>query len=326
MEFIMNSMEQIGTMIVSFLITVVAMPSFINYFRNRNEGQMIREEGPKWHEKKSGTPTMGGLIFIVAITVSSLLFEITSHQINATGLILIFILIMYGLLGFWDDSIKLMKKQNEGLKAWQKFLGQVVGAVIFYLVYLHEGFPQVLNLPWIGSWHLGIWFVLFVVFWLVGFSNAVNLSDGLDGLVSGLAIIAFGAYAIIAGAQKQFDVLIFCLAIIGALLGFFIFNHKPAKIFMGDMGSLALGGALAAVSILVHHEVALLLIGIVFVCETASVILQVLSFKLTGHRIFKMSPIHHHFEMLGWSEWKVDIVFWCVGLIGAVIGLIGILN
>ncbi|GEL15760.1 phospho-N-acetylmuramoyl-pentapeptide-transferase [Pediococcus cellicola] len=322
----MNALEQIGTALVSFFITVLAMPSFINYFRERNEGQMIREEGPKWHEKKSGTPTMGGLIFIIAISISSLLFEIISHQLNATGLILIFILIMYGVLGFWDDSIKLMKKQNEGLKAWQKFLGQIIGAVIFYAVYVHEGFAQVLSIPGFGDWHLGIWFVLFVVFWLTGFSNAVNLSDGLDGLVSGLAIIAFGAYAIIAAVQNQFDVLIFCLAIIGALVGFFLFNHKPARIFMGDMGSLALGGALAAVSILVHHEVALLLIGIVFVCETASVILQVLSFKLTGHRIFKMSPIHHHFEMLGWSEWKIDLVFWTVGLIGAVIALVGILK
>ncbi len=322
----MNALEQIGTALVSFFITVLAMPSFINYFRERNEGQMIREEGPKWHEKKSGTPTMGGLIFIIAISISSLLFEIISHQLNATGLILIFILIMYGVLGFWDDSIKLMKKQNEGLKAWQKFLGQIIGAVIFYAVYVHEGFAQFLSIPGFGDWHLGIWFVLFVVFWLTGFSNAVNLSDGLDGLVSGLAIIAFGAYAIIAAVQNQFDVLIFCLAIIGALVGFFLFNHKPARIFMGDMGSLALGGALAAVSILVHHEVALLLIGIVFVCETASVILQVLSFKLTGHRIFKMSPIHHHFEMLGWSEWKIDLVFWTVGLIGAVIALVGILK
>lgn len=322
----MNALEQIGTALVSFFITVLAMPSFINYFRERNEGQMIREEGPKWHEKKSGTPTMGGLIFIIAISISSLLFEIISHQLNATGLILIFILIMYGVLGFWDDSIKLMKKQNEGLKAWQKFLGQIIGAVIFYAVYVHEGFAQVLSIPGFGDWHLGIWFVLFVVFWLTGFSNAVNLSDGLDGLVSGLAIIAFGAYAIIAAVQNQFDVLIFCLAIIGALVGFFLFNHKPARIFMGDMGSLALGGALAAVSILVHHEVALLLIGIMFVCETASVILQVLSFKLTGHRIFKMSPIHHHFEMLGWSEWKIDLVFWTVGLIGAVIALVGILK
>lgn len=322
----MNWIAQIGTAVVSFLITVVTMPSFINYFRNRNEGQMIREEGPKWHEKKSGTPTMGGLIFIIAISLSSLLFDLVTHQMNATGLILIFILIMYGILGFWDDSIKLMKKQNEGLKAWQKFLGQIVGAVIFFLVYQNEGFSQSLNVPFLGTWHMGAWFVIFVAFWLVGFSNAVNLSDGLDGLVSGLAIIAFGAYAIIAGVQHQFDVLIFCLAVIGGLVGFLIFNHKPAKIFMGDMGSLALGGALAAVSILVHHELALLLIGIVFVCETASVILQVLSFKLTGHRIFKMSPIHHHFEMMGWSEWKVDIVFWVVGLIGAAIALIGILG
>jgi phospho-N-acetylmuramoyl-pentapeptide-transferase len=162
------------------------------------------------------------------------------------------------------------------------------------------------------------------VFWLVGFSNAVNLTDGLDGLVSGLGTISFAAYGIIAAVQHQNDVAMFCFTVVGGLLAFFIFNHKPAKIFMGDMGSLALGGALACVSILVHHEFSLLVIGIIYVLETASVMIQVASFKLTGKRVFKMTPIHHHFEMCGWSEWKIDIVFWSIGLIAAVISMITI--
>lgn len=312
-------------MICGFLITFLFMPALIKYFRNKKEGQMIREEGPKWHEKKSGTPTMGGLLFILAITVADLICSPFSGLLDPSLIILLFILIAYGLLGMWDDSIKLFQRQNEGLKPWQKFSGQVLGALIFAGVYIHEGFPLSLKLPFMGNWHLGYWYILFIILWLVGFSNAVNLTDGLDGLVSGLAIIAFGAYGIIAHVQHQNSIALFCATVAGSLAGFIIFNHKPAKIFMGDMGSLALGGSLAAVSILVHHELALIWIGIIFVLETASVMLQVASFKLTGKRIFKMSPIHHHFEMIGWSEWKVDIVFWAIGLFAAIVGVLAII-
>ncbi|MCL0329889.1 phospho-N-acetylmuramoyl-pentapeptide-transferase [Apilactobacillus xinyiensis] len=314
----------LGSLILSFIITFCFMPSLIQYFISKHEGQMIREEGPKWHEKKSGTPTMGGLLFIIAITFSGLAFSFIGGSLNATIMVLVFILILYGLLGMWDDSIKLFRRQNEGLKAWQKFSGQVLGALIFTAVYAQH-FPMSIGIPFVGDLHLGVFYVIFIVFWLTGFSNAVNLADGLDGLVSGLSIIAFLAYAIIAHAQGQTDVMIFCLSVVGALIAFLLYNHKPAKIFMGDMGSLALGGALAAVSILLHHELSLIWIGLVFVLETLSVIIQVASFKLTGKRVFLMSPIHHHFEMLGWSEWKIDLVFWGVGLITAVTGVISII-
>ncbi|WP_156403085.1 phospho-N-acetylmuramoyl-pentapeptide-transferase [Apilactobacillus ozensis] len=311
----------LGSLLISFILTFIFMPSLIKYFISKHEGQMIREEGPKWHEKKSGTPTMGGLLFIIAITISSLIVSLFNKTLNATIIVLIFILILYGLLGMWDDSIKLFRRQNEGLKAWQKFLGQVVGALIFTFVYAQH-FPMSIGIPFIGDWHLGAFYIIFIVFWLTGFSNAVNLADGLDGLVSGLSIIAFLAYAIIACAQGQTDVMIFCISVVGALIAFLFYNHKPAKIFMGDMGSLALGGALAAVSILLHHELSLIWIGLVFVLETLSVIIQVASFKLTGKRVFLMSPIHHHFEMLGWSEWKVDFAFWGVGLLTAITGVL----
>lgn len=237
---------------------------------------------------------------------------------------LLFILVGYGLIGMWDDSIKIFHHQNEGFKAWQKALCQVVAAMIFTVIYQHEGFQM-----GFGTTSVGWWYGLFIIFWIVGFSNAVNLTDGLDGLVSGLSIISFIAYLIIALVNLNQpgypEIALFCLAMIGTMIGFFPYNHKPAKIFMGDMGSLAIGASLAAVSLLLHHEWSLLVIGIVYVCETASVMMQVASFKLTGKRIFKMTPIHHHFELSGWSEWKIDIVFWIVGLIGAIIAVSWIL-
>ncbi|KRM46398.1 phospho-N-acetylmuramoyl-pentapeptide-transferase [Lentilactobacillus parabuchneri DSM 5707 = NBRC 107865] len=301
------------------------MPSLIKYFRRRHEGQMIRDEGPKWHEKKSGTPTMGGSLFIVAIVITSLVYGWFEHMLNPTLLILLFVLVAYGLIGMWDDSIKLFKRRNLGLRAWQKLLGQIVAALVFSAVYIHEGFPMAIKIPFGGDLHLGYWYILFIVFWLVGFTNAVNLTDGLDGLVAGLGIISFAAYGIIAMMQRQNEVGVFCFAVVGGLLGFFIYNHKPAKIFMGDMGSLALGGALACVSVLVHHEFSLLIIGIIYVCETASVMIQVASFKTTGKRVFLMTPIHHHFEMKGWSEWKVDTVFWSIALVASAISILTII-
>lgn len=319
----MTLVEGIISLILSLGLTVLFLPQFINYAHRKKQGQMIREEGPSWHQKKSGTPTMGGLIFNSVILVVSLVCGLIWHQLSAKLLVLLFILVLYAGLGFWDDSIKLWKKQNEGLKAWQKLLGQIIGAIVFMAVYYHEKLPLSLHLFGYEI-SIGVFFILFAIFWLVGFSNAVNLTDGIDGLVAGQATIAFAVYAIIAAHQQQFDILLFCLAIIGALLGFLIFNHKPAKIFMGDMGSLALGGALAAVSMLVNHEISLLWIGLIFVIETASVILQVASFKLTGKRIFKMSPIHHHFELCGWSEWRIDLTFWFVGIITGVSALLTI--
>ncbi|MBW0223625.1 MULTISPECIES: phospho-N-acetylmuramoyl-pentapeptide-transferase [Lentilactobacillus] len=315
----------ITPLLSAFLITALFMPSLIKYFRRRHEGQMIRDEGPKWHEKKSGTPTMGGSLFIVAIVITSLVYGWFEHMLNPTLLILLFVLVAYGLIGMWDDSIKLFKRRNLGLRAWQKLLGQIVAALVFSAVYIHEGFPMAIKIPFGGDLHLGYWYILFIVFWLVGFTNAVNLTDGLDGLVAGLGIISFAAYGIIAMMQRQNEVGVFCFAVVGGLLGFFIYNHKPAKIFMGDMGSLALGGALACVSVLVHHEFSLLIIGIIYVCETASVMIQVASFKTTGKRVFLMTPIHHHFEMKGWSEWKVDTVFWSIALVASAISILTII-
>jgi phospho-N-acetylmuramoyl-pentapeptide-transferase len=306
----------------AFAITVLLLPFFIYYMRLKKEGQMIREEGPKWHEKKSGTPTMGGLVFMLGIVVTVLWYGQWQHHLTTSALMALFILVLYGALGFSDDFVKVSMKRNLGLRAWQKLLGQLVGAAIFLAVFFHEGFAPTIAIPFVGTVNSAWFYIVFAAVWLVGFSNAVNLTDGLDGLVAGQASIAFGTYAIIAARMGRQDVELICLAAIGGLLGFLMYNHKPARIFMGDAGSLALGGMLAAVALMLHREWSLLLIGIIFVCETASVMLQVASFKLTGKRIFKMAPIHHHFEMLGWSEWRVDITFWCIGLVASAIYLL----
>ena len=320
----MNFISIVVTLFCSFLITFLLMPSLIRYFRAKKEGQQIRKEGPKWHAKKAGTPTMGGLLFTISAVITILVVAGFLGMLTNTMWALLFILVVYGLIGMWDDSIKIFHHQNEGFKAWQKALCQVIAAMVFTVIYQHEGFQM-----GFGTSQVGWWYGLFIIFWIVGFSNAVNLTDGLDGLVGGLSIISFLAYLIIAlvniNQPGYAEIALFCLAMIGTLCGFFPYNHKPAKIFMGDMGSLAIGASLAAVSLLLHHEWSLLVIGIVYVCETASVIMQVASFKLTGKRIFKMTPIHHHFELCGWSEWKIDIVFWCVGLIASIIAVASIL-
>lgn len=318
----MTAMQIVLPIVSSILITVLLMPAYIKFFRKKRLGQTILEDGPEWQAAKNGTPTMGGVVFLIAALITSVWVGFWQHSMNASLLILLFILVVYGAVGFADDYIKIFKRRNMGLTAGQKFLAQVLAAVVFYVVYHMEGFKDAIYIPGLGDLHIGWFFyLLFVIIWLAGFSNAVNLTDGLDGLVAGLGMISFATYAIIAAHQHNTAVLIICLAMIGGLVGFFFFNHKPAKIFMGDVGSLAIGAILAGVSILLNQEWTLLLVGLVYVIETLSVIIQVTVFRATGKRVFKMSPIHHHFEMLGWSEWKVDIVFWLVALVMSAITL-----
>lgn len=310
----MSLSEIIFSSVLSFALTFSLMPIFIGYFIQKKYGQEIRDEGPKWHNEKAGTPTMGGVVFLLAAIISSLVIAVMFKQITLNLILMLVFVACFGSIGFLDDFLKIFKKQNEGLTSKQKFLAQVLVALLFFGIYWYQKFPLEVNLYFFDL-KLSYLYIIFVIFWLVGFSNAVNLTDGLDGLVTGLSIISFGTYAIIAYKQKQFDVLLVCMTVVGGLIGFFPYNKKKAKIFMGDVGSLALGGLLACVSILLQQEWSLLLIGFVYILETLSVIIQVAYFKKTGKRIFKMSPIHHHFEMIGWSEWKVDIVFWTIGLI-----------
>ena len=317
-------MEQVifFTIILAFLISVLLSPVFIPFLRRLNFGQSIREEGPESHQKKTGTPTMGGIMILFSIIITTLVMTEKFHATSVRIYMLILVTFGFGLLGFLDDFIKVALKRNLGLTSKQKLLGQIIISVIFYFIYKQNGFPTEIRLPFGGfSFDLGWFYLLFIIFWLVGFSNAVNLTDGLDGLVSGTAAIAFGAYAVLAWNQHHMDIAIFSVAIVGAVLGFLVFNAHPAKVFMGDTGSLALGGAIAAIAILTKLEILLIIIGGVFVIETLSVILQVISFKTTGKRIFRMSPLHHHYELAGWSEWRVVVSFWSVGLIFAILGI-----
>lgn len=311
-------MELALPLAVSFAITVSIMPFFIGYFNYKKIGQTTREEGPTWHEVKTGTPTMGGTVFVFAILVTLLISAWLMKLLEGSVWMILLTFLLFGGIGFVDDFISIFKKQNEGLTAKQKFILQIIFSIVIMLIgVLHQykisiplGFAQITN-PFI--------LIIFASVWINGFSNAVNLTDGLDGLATGLNIIAYGAYFAIAINQGAQAIALACFVVVGALLGFLIYNKKPAKIFMGDVGSLALGAGLAVISILLNNPWSLLIIGLVFVVETASVILQVWSFKTRGKRIFKMSPIHHHFEMSGWSESKVVYVFWLVGMIAAMI-------
>ena len=312
--------------ISAFVLTVIGIPAFIRFYRKAQiTGQQMHED-VKQHQAKAGTPTMGGIVFLITGVLVSFVLALLSNQLTNNVEMILFILVLYGLVGFLDDFLKVFRKINEGLNPKQKLLLQLVGGVVFYFFYERGGdMLNVFGFPL----HLGVFYIFFALFWLVGFSNAVNLTDGIDGLASISVVISLSAYGVIAYVQNQLDILLVILAMIGGLLGFFVFNHKPAKVFMGDVGSLALGGMLAAISMALHQEWSLLLIGLVYVFETTSVMMQVSYFKMTGgKRIFRMTPVHHHFELGGftgkgqaWSEWKVDFFFWGVGLVASLLAL-----
>ncbi|GGL44752.1 phospho-N-acetylmuramoyl-pentapeptide-transferase [Sporolactobacillus putidus] len=307
---------------ISFLITLVFAPFFIPILRKMHFGQYIREEGPKSHMKKAGTPTMGGVIFLIGLMGGLLVMALKYHMATQETYMLLFVTVGFGLIGFVDDFIKIVMKRNMGLTSKQKMLAQIIIAVVFWLIVARLDYSTYLSFPgttWMINLH---WlYPFFAVFLLIGVPNATNLTDGMDGLLSGLAAVAFAAYSIIAYFSMNLGVAVFSAAMLGALLGFLIFNAHPAKVFMGDTGSLAIGGAIAGIAILTKTEILLAIIGGVFAIETLSVIIQVVSFKTTGKRVFRMSPIHHHFELSGWSEWKVVTVFWFVGFVLAIIGI-----
>ncbi|QYA33618.1 phospho-N-acetylmuramoyl-pentapeptide-transferase [Macrococcus psychrotolerans] len=317
-------MNEIYFGVITFILTAILVPLFIPLLKRMKFGQSIREEGPKSHMVKSGTPTMGGLTFLIS---TILLSAIACFFVEDNGplILLILVTVGFGLIGFVDDYIIVVKKNNQGLTSKQKLLFQIIIAILFYVVSNVLGLLSLsneINIPFtdIGI-PLSIFYVIFIIFWQVGFSNAVNLTDGLDGLATGLSIIAFSCYFYLAMVQGATAIAYFSAILIGSLCGFLIYNKNKAKLFMGDTGSLALGGVIATVSIMLNQELTLIFIGFVFVVETLSVMMQVTSFKLTGKRIFKMSPLHHHFEMVGWSEWKIVTVFWIVGILTGLIGI-----
>ncbi len=340
--------------LTALFLSILIGPWMIRKLREFSFGQFIREEGPKSHQKKAGTPTMGGLLIVVSIVVPTLLW---ADLRNPYVWIALFALVAFGAVGFWDDYTKIAKKRNLGLTSGQKFAAQVAFclAIGLMLLRLHAvgSYSTAMNVPFIKTfkpdllitsllgnpWTYPLAFVFFFGFMVVviaGASNAVNLTDGLDGLAIGLMIIAAGAMTVLSyvSSHRAFaeyleisrlsgaeDLAIFCGAMTGASIGFLWYNAHPAEVFMGDVGALALGGALAVVAVLIKQEILLLFIGGVYVLEALSVILQVGSFKLRGKRIFKMAPLHHHFEALGWQESKVITRFWIAGLVLALFAL-----
>ncbi|MFO1518092.1 MAG: phospho-N-acetylmuramoyl-pentapeptide-transferase [bacterium] len=308
----------------------------IDFLARLQLGQFIREEGPQSHQAKKGTPTMGGVLILGAGVISTLLW---GNLTNSLVWLCLWVLLSFGLIGFYDDFRKVTKKRNLGLKGRYKILFQFLfSGVAGYFLLLHADYPRELFVPFIKEIHpnLGWFYIAFIILVVVGASNAVNLTDGLDGLASVPTIIAFATYAIfayIAGSTKiatylqvpsvigAGEVAVFCGAVIGAVIGFLWYNAYPAEIFMGDVGSLSLGAALGFVSVITKNEILLIMVGGIFVLETLSVITQVISFKLTGKRIFRMAPIHHHFELKGWAEPKVIVRFWIISLILAILSL-----
>ena len=309
--------------IVSLVIGLVFGPLVIKELKKFHARQSEREEGPQSHKYKAGTPTMGGILILTALTGACLSFDPMDLR---KGLAL-FLALGHGVIGFLYDSIKAIKHRNLGLTAKQKLAGQFVMAAIFcYILDAFLHFPTTLWIPFTSiTVDLGMFYYLFVFVMIVGTSNAVNLTDGLDGLAAGSCAITSVAYVVIAVALGYTHFAIFGTALTGACLGFLFYNQHPAKMFMGDTGSLALGGALAAMAILTKTELLLILAGGLYVIEALSVIIQVISFKTRGVRVFKMSPIHHHFELSGWSEVKVVTVFWSFSALMAILSIIVVL-
>ena len=343
-----------GALVSALLISVLLGPWMIRKLREFSIGQFIREDGPKSHETKAGTPTMGGLLIVVSILVPTLLW---ANLRNVYVWIAMGSLVGFGAIGFYDDYTKLIKMRNLGITARQKFMLQVLVAMVigFVLLLLNAkgNYTTAMNVPFLKSFRPDLlihslagnpWtfplvfapFYIFMILVLVGSTNAVNLTDGLDGLAIGLMVIAssamtalcylaghreFATYLELERVPGSSELTIFCATMVGASLGFLWYNAHPAEVFMGDVGSLALGGSMGTVAVLIKQELLLPFIGGVYVIELLSVVLQVGSFKMRGKRIFKMAPIHHHFEMLGWQESKIIARFWIVGLVMALFAL-----
>ena len=328
-----------GAIITALIISFVIGPRLIRWLKHKQHGgQPIRDDGPESHLSKKGTPTMGGLMMLFAVTVSTLLWaDITNHFVWIT----LFVTLGYGAIGFTDDYLKVSKKNHKGLSGKKKLVCQFTIAIIAAL-WISAVTPESMNhhlaLPFVKNFmiNLGILYAPFVMLVLVGASNAVNLTDGLDGLAIVPIMIAAACFALIsylvgnivyanylhiAMVPGSGELAVFCAALIGAGLGFLWYNAPPAMVFMGDTGSLAFGGSLGAIAVIVKHEIVLAIIGGLFVVEALSVMIQVASFKMTGKRVFRMAPIHHHYEKMGWKEPTVVIRFWIVAVILALIGL-----
>lgn len=328
--------------LTAFLLSLFFGPSIIRKLKELHIGQNVRGKGESeqlyaHHKNKQGTPTMGGIFILIAITISTLLW---SELSNKFILIALFGTLWLGVTGFMDDYLKVVKKCSKGLTASAKFTSQIIlGLIIGVILYLDPSNSTRLDMPFLKavSVELGIFYILFVIILITGSSNAVNLTDGLDGLAIGTTVFAaiafsvlcyvsgnikFSNYLLIPFIKGSGELAVFCASIVGAGLGFLWFNCYPASVFMGDVGALALGGALGIVALLIKKELLLVIVGGIFVIEALSVIIQVASFKFTGKRVFKCSPLHHHFQFLGWSENQIIVRFWIIASLLALLTLV----
>lgn len=314
-------------LLMGFITAIICGAILIPMLRKMHVGQIVNGLISERHLKKEGTPTMGGLIFIIPVLASLVvLYFMESISISYNLVILIFVFLAYAFLGFVDDFIKVKYKKNDGLSSATKFLCQMAIALVFFILYKESGGKSTLEFSFLGiDQNIGWGYGIFIFLLLVGTTNAVNITDGLDGLCGGLSAIAYLAYGIIAwncswlpGSQ---EIAIFCFVLAGALLGFLMFNGHPAKVFMGDLGSLSLGGALATIAILTRHEMSLALIGGVFVIEVLSSLIQIVAIRKFKRKVFLKAPLHHHFEELKWPETDIVRLFYTVGLILALLAI-----
>lgn len=315
-------------LVISFILSVLIGLFLIPILRKFKASQSLSIYLEERHKSKKGTPTMGGLIFIITpIIVITILYLLGKIELSFNFVIIIFTFLAYSLIGFIDDYLIIKRHNNKGLTEGQKFFMQVIVAVIYFYLFMKANNEPLL---WMHALNLKVdigWFYgLFILFVLVASSNAVNLTDGLDGLAGGLSFIAILTFAIITYSTGWLygyeEIALFLFSISGAVLGFLVFNSNPAKVFMGDTGSLSLGALLGSVAILTRHEILLIVIGIVFVIETLTCIIQIIYYKFTHKRFFPMTPIHHTFEKIGWEEKDIVKLFWIIGLIGSTIGII----
>ena len=308
-------------MMVALIISVIFGLLLIPLLKKLKVKQTLSTYLETTHQSKAGTPTMGGLIFIIPTIISTIIL-LCLNKIDYTSnlFIILFVFIAYALLGFIDDYLIIKRHNNVGLTEVQKLIGQILIAVIFFLIFMKSGRSTVLDIHTLGiKIDLGWGYAVLILFMLVASSNAVNITDGLDGLAGGLSTIAFFAFGIIAFGSTWIagseDIGVFCFILVGSLLGFLMYNTHPAKIFMGDTGSLSLGATLASISILTSHEVTFIVVAGVFIIETLSCLIQMFMGRYFGKKVFLMAPLHHHFEKLGWSETDIVKMFWIVGFI-----------
>lgn len=304
--------------LIALLLTLILGKPYIDLLKKHFAGQYIYEKAPENHSKKSGTPTMGGLIIVDCAIIAMILAFVMMQKVSLDSLVAVVVFILYAAIGFIDDYRKNKKQQNKGLSPKSKMLLQIIVASIPAAYMIQGGETAILG------YDFGLWYSLIAIFIIVGSSNAVNLTDGLDGLASGLSVFSFLACAVIFAMMGQVELAVISASVASACGGFLYYNYNPAQIFMGDTGSLALGGLLGTLGILGKFELLLIPLGIVFIIETLSVIIQVASFKLTGKRVFKMAPIHHHFELLGWNEVQIVKTFWLVGGFFALLAVLGV--